>query len=85
MSRRRSLLPGFSWFHLYTQTLRTKSFDYRCPERATSYRHNGFVKCREDSSFSDSRRNPMSIHVGSKIWADTPEDDADPLASQIIK
>jgi hypothetical protein len=44
----------------------------------------GFVKCRENPALTHGRRDTVSVHVGSKVWTDTPEHDADPAARQFV-
>ncbi len=56
-----------------------------CPKRATAHRRDGFVECRENPRLADSRCDVMSVHVGPKVRTNTCEDDADPLARQIIE
>jgi hypothetical protein len=54
-------------------------------ERTTSHRRDGFVECCKNPGFADSRRDLVSVQVGSKVWTNTREDDADPFVSQMIE
>jgi hypothetical protein len=54
-------------------------------ERATSHRRDGFMECCENPGFANSRRDLVSVQVGSKVWTDTREDDADPFVGQMIE
>ena len=56
-----------------------------CPKRATAYRCDGFVECRENPHLADGRCDVVSVHVGPKVWTDTCENDADALARQIFE
>jgi hypothetical protein len=49
------------------------------------YRSDRFVECRENPRRADRCRDVMSVHVGPKVRTDTCEDNADPLACQIIE
>ena len=53
-----------------------------CPRVATAYRRDSFVERRENPRFTDRRCDAVSVHIGTKVRADTSEDDGNPLARQ---
>ena len=56
-----------------------------CPRVATAYRRDSFVECRENPRLTDSCHDAVSLHIGTKVRADTSEDDGNPMARQIIE